>query len=303
MQLLKIATRESKLALWQANHIAQQLKNYYPSLEVELIPLTSTGDQIQDQALAKIGGKGLFIKTLEAALLDGRAHVAVHSLKDVPADLDTEFELIAVSERESPYDALVSRNNLTLKALPMNAVVGTSSPRRAAQLKYYRPDLEIKLLRGNLQTRLNKLDRGEYDAILLACAGLQRLGLEARITEKLSEDVLLPSVGQGVLAIEALKNQPQLKNLFAPLNDLCSQACIEAERAMVKALDGTCHSPIGAFATFEASKNQLHLTGRVLDNEGKHRLETYQCGPVEFPNQLGLKAAEDLLQQGAKSLL
>ena len=245
---LVIATRESRLALWQAHHVRDRLRELYPSCSVELLGMTTTGDRILDRQLSEIGGKGLFTKELEVALAEGRADLAVHSLKDVPMSLPEGFELAAVMRREDPRDAFVSPVHASLDALPQGARVGTSSLRRAAQLSELRPDLRILPLRGNLDTRLGKLDRGEYDAIVLAAAGLKRLGLADRIRQVLPPTTSLPAPGQGALGIEILAGRPELRRWLAPLVDRRTWLEVAAERSVSRALGGSCRIPLAAYA-------------------------------------------------------
>lgn len=297
---LKIATRQSPLALAQTREVQMLLEKFYPYLATEQIPLSTKGDQIQDRSLAEIGGKGLFIKTLEEALKNNAADLAVHSLKDVPPVLESQFALAAVLPRSSPCDTLVSTKG-GLDALPKGAVIGTSSVRRRAQLLHYRPDLNIIMLRGNVQTRLNKLKEGLCDAVILAEAGLIRLGLTHYITEILPLELFVPSVGQGVLAVESLRSRQDLLDLFAPLNDITTFACISAERSMNAHLCASCTSPVGSFA--EVKNGLLKLHGVVLSRDGQIQLRTEQSGPVDEADRIGQKAAQNLLEQGAKEIL
>jgi hydroxymethylbilane synthase len=261
-----IATRESQLALWQAEHVKARLMALHPGLEVELLGMTTQGDQILDSPLSRIGGKGLFVKELEVAMAEGRADLAVHSIKDVPMDLPEGFELTAISQREDPRDAFVSNKYPSLEALPSGARVGTSSLRRQAQLRARLPHLDVDTLRGNVNTRLRKLDEGQYDAILLAAAGLKRLGFDSRITAILEPEESLPAVGQGALGIEIRSGNPELAALLAPLNDPATAACVRAERAMSRKLQGGCQAPIGGFAVVRDDK--LFLRAFVADLEG-----------------------------------
>ncbi len=258
---LVIASRESLLAMWQAKHIQGRLKTLYPDCEVEILGMTTRGDQILDKTLSKIGGKGLFIKELEQALQDGRADLAVHSIKDVPMDLPEGFTLAAIGERANPFDAFVSNQYARLEEMPKGAVVGTSSLRREAQLRARYPHLVIKPLRGNVQTRLSKLDNGEYDAIILAAAGLQRLELDERIRLILSEADSLPAAGQGALGIEIAAHRTDLSDVLKPLNHDVTHACVTAERALARALGGSCQVPLAAYCTKE--NGLLTLRGLV----------------------------------------
>lgn len=249
LKKLVIASRESPLAMWQAMHIQKRLQTLYPETTVEILGMTTTGDQILDTPLAKVGGKGLFVKELEMALADGRADLAVHSMKDVPMNLPEGFLIAATGEREDPRDAFVSNDFSSLEDLPAGSIVGTSSLRRQSQLQARFPHLKIESLRGNLQTRLRKLDEGQYAAIILAAAGLIRLGLEARIRSAISPELSIPAVGQGALGIEISANRRDLLAVLAPLNHADTQACVEAERGMSRALAGSCTVPLGAYAT------------------------------------------------------
>ncbi len=298
---LKIATRKSPLALWQANYVSEQLKKHHPEIEIELVMMVTQGDKILDTPLAKIGGKGLFVKELELALLDGRADLAVHSMKDVPMDFPPGLELAVICPRENPFDAFVSNNYKNLSDLPKNAVVGTSSLRRQSQIKAARPDLEIKDLRGNVGTRLGKLDAGNYDAIILAAAGLIRLQQPERIASILSEDLSLPAVGQGAVGIEIRSDDGQTLSLLKPLH--CDETAIRvtAERAMNKHLNGGCQVPIAGFA--EISASQLQLRGRVASTDGSKLLEEVVVGNLNEAEEIGIEVAEKLLTAGAEQIL
>lgn len=298
---LRIATRQSQLALWQTHFIQQELQRHYPTLTIELVLLSTRGDEVQDRSLAKVGGKGLFIKALEEALLNDQADIAVHSLKDVPALLDPRFTLAATPKRANPLDALISPHYDSLAALPHGARVGTSSPRRSAQLLAERPDLNIQLLRGNVDTRLAKCLRGDYDAIILACAGLERLGLAHHIRQPLPATLLLPAAGQGIMAVECLRHRQDLVELLAPLNHPETFAIMTAERALVQALNGDCHSAIGAYAC--VAEGELQLTGNVTSANGIRRLQAGARAPLTQAQALGERVAEQLLQQGAREIL
>lgn len=301
MPLLRLATRESALALWQTEHVAARLRALHPGLDVELVPMTTRGDQILDRALAAVGGKGLFLKELEVAMLEGRADAAVHSLKDVPMVLDGPFTLAAILERADPFDAFISNAHATLDALPKGARVGTSSLRRQAQLRALRPDLELIDLRGNVNTRLAKLDAGQYDAIILACAGLQRLGFDARIRERLTPPRLLPAVAQGAIAIECRDDDADTARLLRGLDDGSTRVCVEAERAMNRALHGSCHVPVAGFA--ELFNEKLLLRGAVGDANDGRLVRAEAKGSAADPEGLGQRVAEALLAQGAGELL
>ncbi|WP_431306267.1 hydroxymethylbilane synthase [Sulfuricystis multivorans] len=296
-----IATRESRLALWQAEHVRSLLLQLYPACHIEILGMTTRGDQILDKPLAKVGGKGLFVKELETALIDGRADVAVHSMKDVPMVLAPEFALVAIGPRELPLDAFVSNKFERLEDLPPGAVVGTSSLRREAQLRARYPYLAVSSLRGNLDTRLRKLDEGQYDAIILAAAGLTRLGLGTRIRSTIPPDISLPAAGQGALGIEALSSRPEIAAWLAPLNDPATAACVRAERAVSRALAGSCEVPLGAYAEFDAGR--LHLTGLVAIPDGTRIARAERSGPAADPEGLGLALVADLRARGADEIL
>lgn len=301
---LTIATRQSPLALWQANFIKDQLAALYPDLTINLLTLVTRGDKILDTPLAKIGGKGLFVKELEQALFDQTADIAVHSLKDVPMVLPEGLTLGAYCQRHAPTDAFVSNHYEHLDKLPAKAVLGTSSLRRECQIKHYRPDLIIKSLRGNVGTRLAKLDNGEYDAIILATSGLERLGLNERIRHELDRQISLPAVGQGALAIECRSDDEAVLSLLAPLNHWDTQLCVVAERAMNQTLEGGCQVPIAGFATL--ADGQLHLEGRVGDGTQLLIVKdsiALDDTPLANAKKLGKTVAKALLEQGANQIL
>jgi hydroxymethylbilane synthase len=299
---LRIATRKSQLALWQAEHVAALLRKAHPGLSIELVPLLTQGDRIQDRSLAAIGGKGLFIKELEVAIEDLRADIAVHSMKDVPADLPPGLIIGAVLTRADPRDALVTASGITrLEDLPPGARVGTSSLRRQAQLCALRPDIKIEALRGNVDTRLRKLEQGGMDAIVLACAGLTRLGLESRISARLDPKVCLPAVTQGVIGIECRSGDTRTRNLLQALEDPATRKVMEAERAFSSRLGGSCQSPIAAYAELYA--DQIRLQGLVAEPDGSRLLRDTLSGSQENPQALGLKLAERILAAGAGPLL
>ena len=299
--VLRIATRQSPLALWQANYVADALRAHHPGLEVELVTMVTRGDKILDTPLAKIGGKGLFVKELELALLEGRADIAVHSMKDVPMAFPEGLGLAVICPREDPRDAFVSNRFASLDALPEGAVVGTSSLRRQCQLRRHRPDLRVKDLRGNVNTRLAKLDQGEYDALILASAGLLRLGLGERIREAIAEDLLLPAVGQGAVGIECRLDDARTRALLAPLADADTTLRVSAERAMNTRLNGGCQVPIAGFATL--SDGQLTLRGRVGSPCGTEMLADEVQGAAGDAEHLGVMLAERLLAAGAGRIL
>ena len=298
---LVIASRESALAMWQARHIQSRLQALYPDTVVEILGMTTSGDQILDSPLALIGGKGLFVKELEQALADGRADLAVHSMKDVPMHLPDGFVLAAIGEREDPHDAFVSNNYASLEDLPPGSVVGTSSLRRQSQMQSRLPHLKIESLRGNLQTRLRKLDEGQYAAIILAAAGLKRLGLQARIRQLISTRHSIPAVGQGALGIEIIARRQDLLALLAPLNHPDSACCVEAERGMSRALAGSCQIPLGAYA--ERHGDEIHMTGFVASIDGHEILRDQVRGTVSNPEALGQALARKLIQRGADRIL
>ncbi|NLR76407.1 hydroxymethylbilane synthase [Leeia aquatica] len=298
---LVIATRESPLALWQAEHVRHLLQTQYPGLQVELLGMTTQGDRILDVSLSKIGGKGLFVKELELAMQEGRADLAVHSMKDVPMLLPEGFALPAILQREEPFDALVSNQYDSLAALPAGAVVGTSSLRRESQLRAQYPHLRIEPLRGNLGTRLRKLDEGQYAAIILAVAGLKRLGLAERIRAVLPPEQSLPAVGQGAIGIECRSDRPELITLLAGLDHAATSACVQAERAMSRKLGGSCQVPLGGFAVLEG--DQLWLRGFVAQADGQQVLRTEQRGRMTDATQLGEAAAMALIAQGADAIM
>jgi hydroxymethylbilane synthase len=294
---ITIATRESPLALWQANHVADRLRALYPALEVELLGMTSRGDQLLDRPLYKVGGKGLFVKELETALLDGRADIAVHSMKDVPMELPEGLVLGVILEREDPMDAMVGVPGLD--QLPQGARLGTSSLRRSCQIRRHRPDLEIGFLRGNVNTRLAKLDAGEFDAIVLACAGLKRLGMADRIAATIEPEVSLPAGGQGAVGVEYRSGDERVAALLAPLNHVDTARCVQAERACVQRLNGGCDVPIASYA--ELRGDEIWLRARVGSPDGEQLLLAESRG--EDPMATGVAAAEQLLSAGAQQIL
>lgn len=298
---IRIATRKSALALWQAEHVKARLEAAHPGLQVSLVPMVSKGDKLLDAPLAKIGGKGLFVKELETALLEDQADIAVHSMKDVPMDFPAGLGLFCICEREDPRDAFVSNTFESLDALPAGSVVGTSSLRRQAQLLARRPDLKINFLRGNVNTRLAKLDAGEYDAIILAAAGLIRLGFEDRIRDSIGVEHSLPAGGQGAVGIECRVGDAELQQLLAPLNHTETALRVTAERAMNKRLNGGCQVPIACYAILEGE--QLWLRGLVGEPDGSRLLRAEQRGSAEDAEGLGIEVAEALLAQGAAEIL
>ncbi len=300
-QRLVIATRASRLALWQAEHVRDRLRTLYPACAVELLTLTTRGDQILDRTLSKVGGKGLFVKELENALLDGRADLAVHSLKDVPVDLQAPFELCAVLDRADPRDAFVSNRYASLADLPAGAVVGTSSLRRESQIRARYPALVVKPLRGNLDTRLGKLDKGDYDAIVLAAAGLDRLGLGERIRSLLDPADSLPAAGQGALGIEIRDDRDDMRAWLAPLVSADTTSCVLAERAVSRRLGGSCQVPLAAFA--QISGGTLSLKALVASPDGARMIHASRSGPASEAEAIGEATAAELLDAGADAIL
>ncbi|MES2552457.1 MAG: hydroxymethylbilane synthase [Pseudomonadota bacterium] len=298
---LVIASRESALAMWQARYIQGVLQALYPDTTVEILGMTTTGDQILDSPLAKIGGKGLFVKELEQALADGRADLAVHSMKDVPMHLPEGFAMAAIGEREDPRDAFVSNAYTSFEELPEGSIVGTSSLRRQSQLQARLPHLKIESLRGNVQTRLRKLDEGQYAAIILAAAGLIRLGLGDRIAQLIPTVHSIPAVGQGALGIEINAARQDLMAVLAPLNHAATASCVEAERGMSRALAGSCTVPLGAYA--ERHGEQLHITGFVASVDGREMVRESITGPANDPEALGQALANKLVALGADRIL
>lgn len=301
MKTLRIATRKSPLALWQSEHVAARLRRAHPGLVVELVPMSTRGDEVLDRSLAAIGGKGLFLKELELAMQRGEADCAVHSLKDVPMELEPGFALAAVLERADHADAFVGNGFDGIDALPRGARVGTSSLRRQAQLRARRPDLELRDLRGNVNTRLAKLDAGEYEAIVLACAGLQRLGFDARIRARLDAPDWLPAPAQGAIAIECRDDDAAARALCGALDHPHTRACTDAERAMNRALHGSCHVPVAALALQDGAR--MRLAGLVGSAHDGRIVRAQAEGDASAPDALGLAVAEDLLRQGARALI
>lgn len=301
MTLLRIATRESRLALWQAEHVSTRLREAHPELKVVLVPMTTTGDQVLDRTLAQVGGKGLFVKELELALLEDRADIAVHSMKDVPSVLPDALMLTSMLERADPRDAFVSKQYARFVDLPLSARVGTASLRRQSQLLALRPDLHISPLRGNVETRLRKLDEGNFDAIVLASAGLTRLGLAARITEYLDVERSVPAAGQGVVGIECRRDDVRAQHLCAALNDTDAEHCINAERAFATHLEGSCQAPIAGFAT--VNEDSLQLIGLVAAPDGSQVIRQQITGSRLHGAQLGVQLAQQVLALGADKLL
>jgi hydroxymethylbilane synthase len=300
-QVIRIATRKSPLAMWQAEHVAAELRGAHPGLEVEILGMSTQGDKILDTPLAKIGGKGLFVKELEQGMLAGSADIAVHSMKDVPVELPEGLHLPVIMQREDPRDAFVSNTYKGLDELPQGACVGTSSLRRQCQIGERRPDLKIAPLRGNVNTRLRKLDGGEFDAIILASAGLKRLGFAERITSLLDAGQSLPAIGQGAIGIECRSDDPRVNALIATLHHEETAVCVRAERAMNHRLMGGCQVPIGGFAVLEGER--LQLRGLVGEPDGSHIIRAEIAGPAADAERLGTELAEDLLAKGAEPIL
>ncbi|MCP3901454.1 MAG: hydroxymethylbilane synthase [Desulfobacteraceae bacterium] len=297
----KIGTRASKLALWQANWVQAQLNKYFPDIEIEIIKITTKGDKILDRPLALVGGKGLFVKEIEKALIDKDIDIAVHSMKDMPGILPEGLIIGAIPERENPYDVLVSRDNIKLSDLPLKAKIGTSSLRRSSQLKNFRPDLEISSIRGNLETRIKKLNAGEFDAIILAAAGIKRLGMENLITEYIDEDAMIPAVGQGALCIETRENDPDIEPVISKLNHEKTATCVKGERAFLNQIEGSCHIPVGCFAKFV--DQNIVLTGIVASEDGKKIIKKSVNAEPDTIIENGKKLADTLLESGAKEIL
>lgn len=298
---LRIATRKSPLALWQAEEVSRQLKLIHPSLEVSLVEISTRGDKILDSPLSKIGGKGLFVKELEHSILNGDADIAVHSMKDVPVDFPPDLYLPVVLKRDNPFDAFVSNHYDSPQDMPVDAHVGSASLRRQAQIKARFPRFSVSPLRGNVNTRLRKLDNDEYDAIILAASGLRRLGLENRIRSVLQADESLPAIGQGALGIEIRKDDQRVLSLIEPLNDAQTHCCISAERALNARLNGGCQVPIAGYA--ELHGDQLHLRGLVGSPDGSQIYRAEADGPSDMPEALGTTIGEALLSQGAGQIL
>ena len=301
MKTLKIATRNSPLALWQAEHVKQQLIDLYPDLNVELVSMTTEGDRFLDAPLIAVGGKGLFIKELEQALLNGEADIAVHSMKDVTIDLPDDLAMPVIMKREDVRDVFISNNYKQIEDLPDGAVLGTSSLRRQSQVKALRPGIVLKDLRGNVGTRLRKLDEGEYDAIMLAAAGIIRLGLKERITQLIPESVLLPAIGQGAIGIECRAGDTEVHELIAPLNDRDTSLCVETERAFSRRLFGGCQLPIAGQASITG--NQINLIGLVARTDGTEVIKSELSGDLTERDEIGTTLAETLLERGADEIL
>ena len=298
---IRIATRRSKLAMWQAEHVQALLRSAHPELPVELVPMSTQGDRVLDRALAEVGGKGLFVKELEVAMQQGRADIAVHSMKDVPSELPPGFAIVAALPRANPLDAFISRRYARFADLPQGARVGTSSPRRQAQLRSARPDLVLELLRGNVDTRLRRLDEGGLDAILLACAGLERLGIAHHVSEQLGLDLSLPAVGQGVIGIECRTDDTRSQGVLQALHHPESFTRLGAERAFAATLGGSCHSPIAAHATLAGAT--LTVRGFIGSPDGSETYRDELVGPAQQAEALGRALAQRMQAAGAGELL
>ena len=301
MKKIRIASRESPLAIWQSNFIAQKIKEHNPNIETEVICFKTQGDIILDQPLASIGGKGLFIKELEQALLNNDADIAVHSMKDMPMEIISDFKICAITDRENPSDAFVSNKFKSLKDLPENSIIGTSSLRRQSQIRAQFPNIEIKTLRGNLQTRLRKLDAGEYDAIILASAGLIRLDLANRISDFIDLDFSIPAVGQGALGIEILKNNHAVEELVQFLNHQDTMLCVNTERMVSRGLAGSCTVPLGAYA--KIINQSIYLKAFVAKPDGSQIIYSEKNGPIFHHEEVAENVVEDLKSQGALKIL
>ncbi len=300
---VRIATRKSALALWQAEYVKAQLTHFHSDINVELVPMTTKGDIILDTPLAKVGGKGLFVKELEVAILENRADIAVHSMKDVPVDFPEGLGLAVICPREDPRDAFVSTRYKSLSDLPQGAIVGTSSLRRQCQLKAKRPDLVVRDLRGNVNTRLKKLDNGDYDAIILASAGLIRLAMAERIAEFIEPEDMLPANGQGAVGIECRTNDDTINALLAPLECSTTRIRVLAERAMNRSLEGGCQVPIGSYAVISTDEKEVYLRGLVGAVDGSELIESNIRGAIDDAEQLGKQLARELLSRGADKIL
>lgn len=305
LSIIRIATRKSFLALWQARHIGTCITRHWPGIRIQLVPMLTTGDTFLKNKLATIGGKGLFVKELEEALMSDEADIAVHSMKDVPTELPEGLIMAAICKRDNPLDALISRNGLLLNELPANSRIGTSSPRRQFQLKTLRPDCDMVTLRGNIHTRLKKLDAGEFDAIILAAAGLERLGMQDRITQVFDENQMLPAAGQGILGVECRQTDEELLKLLAPLNDPLSERCIEAERQVTALLGGNCHVPLAVHCKPVRTIKDGHviLRARIISQDGKICLEDGVSGRIEDVLDLAKLCVDNLCKRGARELL
>ncbi len=298
---IRIGTRGSQLALWQAEHVKQLIISAFPEKHVTIVVIKTTGDRITDRPLAMVGGKGLFVKEIETALRNREIHLAVHSMKDMPGDLPSGLTIGAVPCRENPFDVLISRQGLVLEDYPSNARIGTSSLRRASQLKHLRPDLEMVSIRGNLDTRMRKLASGEYDAIVLAAAGMLRLGQADRITQYLDDTFMVPAVGQGALCIETREDDRQMAGILKNLDHFESRICVQGERAFLKQIEGSCHIPVACFGRIRA--DQVHLTAVVASEDGQNLVRKEVVSPMAMVEDHGRKLAVHVLENGGKQIL
>jgi len=298
---ITIGTRGSQLALWQANHIKSEIEGHFPEIEVELLIIKTTGDRITDRPLAMVGGKGLFVKEIESALLNKDIDLAVHSMKDMPGELPDGLTIGAIPTRENPFDVLIAKDNKMLTDYAPGAKIGTSSLRRASQIKHVRPDIQIESIRGNLDTRIKKLQAGEYDAIVLAAAGLRRLGQKDVITEYLDETVMIPAVGQGALCIETRENDNDIAPIMKTLDDSDTRICVEGERAFLKQIEGSCHIPVACFG--KVMDTGIQMTAIVASEDGKQVIKEQITCPVDQVKNSGRKLADQVLEQGGRKIL
>jgi len=298
---ITIGTRGSQLALWQANHIKSEIEGHFPEIEVELLIIKTTGDRITDRPLAMVGGKGLFVKEIESALLNKDIDLAVHSMKDMPGELPDGLTIGAIPTRENPFDVLIAKDNKMLTDYAPGAKIGTSSLRRASQIKHVRPDIQIESIRGNLDTRIKKLQAGEYDAIVLAAAGLRRLGQKDVITEYLDETVMIPAVGQGALCIETRENDNEIAPIMKTLDDSDTRICVEGERAFLKQIEGSCHIPVACFG--KVMDTGIQMTAIVASEDGKQVIKEQITCPVDQVKNSGRKLADQVLEQGGRKIL
>ena len=298
---IRIGTRGSQLALWQAEHVKHLITSAFPEKHVTIAVIKTTGDRITDRPLSMVGGKGLFVKEIETALLNREIHLAVHSMKDMPGDLPAGLTIGAVPCRENPFDVLISRQGLALDDYPPGAKIGTSSLRRASQLKHLRPDLEMVSIRGNLDTRMRKLASREYDAIVLAAAGMLRLGQADKITQCLDDTVMVPAVGQGALCIQTRENDPKMAGILKILDHFESRTCVQGERAFLKQIEGSCHIPVACFGRIRA--DQVHLTAVVASEDGQNLVRKEVVSPMDMVEDHGRKLAVHLLENGGKQIL
>ena len=301
-KIIRIATRKSPLALWQANHIRSALLKHWPDQQIELLPMATSGDKFLKDSLLAVGGKGLFVKELEESLLDKRADLAVHSMKDVPTLFPEGLSLEAICVRDNPFDGLLSTTYSSLSTLPLGAVIGTTSLRRQSQLLAYRPDLNMAPLRGNIHTRMAKLESGEFDAIVLAVAGLERMGLHHRIAETINDEIMLPACGQGALGIECRSNDEHILRIIAPLNDPITALCVRSERHVNALLGGNCHVPVAVFCMPTANSTLL-LRAMVASSDGRTMITDTQCGDQQDAMKLAEQCAQNLLANGAAEIL